>query len=82
MNVATWLNDMQRLYNSLCDLEGNRMSDHEFTFAILDLMPLDDGWRTFITKLRHNAREADAHKLPINSVTYISAIRDEFWYKE
>jgi hypothetical protein len=39
MNVTNWLNDMQHLYNSLCDLKTDHMSNCEFTLAILDLMP-------------------------------------------
>ena len=39
MNIAKWLNDMQRLYNSLCNLDVDRMTDHDFALAILDLMP-------------------------------------------
>jgi hypothetical protein len=41
MNVAKWLLDIQRLYNSLCDLDPDRMTDHDFTLTILDLMPQD-----------------------------------------
>jgi gag-polypeptide of LTR copia-type len=42
MNIATWLNDMQRLYNSLCDLDTESMADRTFALAILNLMPQDD----------------------------------------
>ena len=28
------------------------MSDQDFALAILDLMPLDDSWRNFISDLR------------------------------
>ncbi len=51
MNVTSWLNDMQHLYNSLCDLETDHMSNREFTLAILDLMPQDNGWTDFISRL-------------------------------
>lgn len=82
MNVATWLDDMQRLYNSLCYIDNNRMTNTEFVFAILDLMPEDDNWRGFMGLLRQKALQAEAAKLPIDSVSYISAIRDEYWYKQ
>jgi LTR polyprotein gag-polypeptide-like protein len=38
MNVTNWLNNMQCLYNLLCDLETDCMSNCKFTLAILDLM--------------------------------------------
>jgi hypothetical protein len=42
MNVAKWLTDMQCLYTTLCSVEVEQMTDHEFTLAILDLMPQDN----------------------------------------
>jgi hypothetical protein len=51
MNTAIWLNDMQCLYNSLCDLEIEQMSDCKFALAILDLMPQDDNWWGFVSNL-------------------------------
>jgi hypothetical protein len=60
MNVAKWLNDMQCLYNSLCDHDNERMSDRNFALAILDLMPQDDGWRDFVSGLRAKVRDSDA----------------------
>ena len=81
MNVARWLNDMQRLYNSLCDLDNERMTDRDFALAILDLMPQDDGWRDFLSNLRTKVRDSDAQSLPIDSTTFVTAIRDEYWYR-
>jgi hypothetical protein len=43
MDVAKWLNDMQLLHNSLCDLDTERMPDRDFALTILDLMPQDEG---------------------------------------
>ena len=60
MNVAKWLNDMQHLYNSLCDLDTDRMSDRDFVLAILDLMLQDEGWRDYLSGLRIKVRECDA----------------------
>ena len=51
MNVTNWLNNMQHLYNSLCDLDTNHMSNREFTLTILDLMPQDNGWTDFVSRL-------------------------------
>ena len=80
MNITKWLTDMQRLYNSLCDLDTERMSDRDFALAILDLMPQEDSWRSFVSDLRTKVREQDAQGLPIDSITFTSAIRDEDWH--
>ena len=81
MDVSKWLNDMHRLYNSLCDLETDRMTNHEFMLAVLDLMPEDNGWTDFVSGLRTKVRDADAQRLPIHSTTFTSAIRDENWHR-
>jgi hypothetical protein len=81
LKVSTWLNDMQNLYNSLCGLDIERMTDRDFALTILDLMPQDDGWRDFVSNLRGKVRESEARNLPIDSITFITAIRDEYWYR-
>jgi gag-polypeptide of LTR copia-type len=81
MNVAQWLNDMQALYNSLCDLDTDRMTDRDFALAILDLLPQDDGWRNFVSDLRTKVRDKDAQEVSIDSATFISTIRDEYWFR-
>ena len=80
MDVAKWLNDMQRLHHSLCDTE--RMSDRDFALAILDLMPQNDGWMGVGSRLRMEVRDSVAQGLPIDSATFIAAIRDEYWYQK
>jgi hypothetical protein len=79
MNVAKWLTDMQRLYTRLCGIEVERMTDREFALAILDLMPQDNIWTSFVSGLRDKLHEADSHHTPFRSVTLISRIRDEHW---
>jgi hypothetical protein len=81
MNVAKWLLDMQRLYNSLCDLDPDRMSDHDYTLTILDLMPQNDGWRDFLSVLRAKVRDTETLGLPIDSVTFTTDIREEYWVR-
>jgi hypothetical protein len=61
MNMAKWLNDMQCLYNSHCDLDIDRMSDQCFTLTILDLMPLDNNWHVFLSNLCTKANDFDAY---------------------
>jgi hypothetical protein len=81
MNIAIWLNDMQCLYNSLCDLDPECMSDRDFALAILDLLPQDDGWRDFVSNLRTKVRDSDTKSLPIDSIDFITPIREEYWYR-
>jgi hypothetical protein len=57
------------------------MTDHDFALAILDLMPQDEGWHAFLSGLRTKVRESDTHGLPLNSSTFTTAIRDEYWYR-
>ncbi len=81
MDVAKWLNDMQRLYGCLCNLDVECMSDREFALAILDLMPQDDVWRYFVSSLRTKVHDCDRQGVPISSITFIADIRDEYWYR-
>jgi hypothetical protein len=79
MNITKWINDMQRLYNSLCDLDLDCLSDHDFTLTILDLLPQDDGWMEFLSVLQTKVRNCEALGLPLDSVTFTTAIREEYW---
>ncbi|TDL20193.1 hypothetical protein BD410DRAFT_384884 [Rickenella mellea] len=60
MDVRLWLNDMQRMYGQICAMDLDCMTDREFAMAILDLMPLDSGWRYFIARLREETLEKEA----------------------
>jgi hypothetical protein len=76
MDVGTWLNDMQRLYNSLCDMDPGSFSQLVFTLAILDNMPQDPSWLEFVCKLKNKVRKLDESRppVPIDSKLFISKI--------
>ena len=57
------------------------MSDRDFALAILDLMPQDDGWCDFVSNLHSKVHDRDAHALPIDPISFITSIRDEYWYR-
>jgi hypothetical protein len=57
------------------------MTDREFAFAILDLMPQDDNWRNFVFDLQMKVRDHDALGNPTRSISFIITIRDEFWFR-
>ena len=56
------------------------MTDREFALTILDLMPQDDDWRGFVSNLHAKVSDSEENGLPIRSATYITAIRDEYWF--
>ena len=58
MNIATWINDMQRLYDTLYGTAPDAMSDSAFALAIIDNLPQEDNaWRGFISELRTKLRQ-------------------------
>jgi hypothetical protein len=82
MDVAQWLNDMYRLYDSVCALGSKGLfSDRDFTLAVLDNMPIEDSaWRPLILVLRRRVKEYDSHRpspILISSHEFISDIREE-----
>ncbi len=79
MDVTKWLMDMQRLYTTLCGLKVEHMTNREFALAILDLMPQDSTWTSFVSRLRDKLYDADTWGLPFHSVVLISCIQDEYW---
>ncbi len=81
MNLTTWLTDLQKLYNSLCNLGHEHMSDHKFALTILDLMLQDDGWTNFVSGLQSKVHNSNDRGLPISFATFITAINNEYWYQ-
>ena len=80
MDVAKWLDDMQELYNSLCDLNTDHMSDRKFALTILDLMLSDSDWQPFLSTLRTMVHDCDKQGVDIDSTSFITCIRDEHWH--
>jgi hypothetical protein len=56
------------------------MSDCEFALAILDLMPQDNEWHSFVSGLRKKVCKADDRGTPIDSTSFIIEICDEDWF--
>jgi hypothetical protein len=79
MDVAQWLNDMQRLYSSLRDADTEGFSDHAFARAILNNMPRDDDWRGLVSKWR--IEFLFGAFCPASSTEVINAIREECWWR-
>ena len=85
MNVGRWLNEMQRLHNSLRDIDSGtgteRISDRDFVLTILDLMPQDQDWKAFLSNLRMKVCDSDSQGLAIDATAFTTAIREEYWYR-
>ena len=80
MNIACWLNNMQRLYNTLCGTDTDCMMDRHFALAILNNMPQNGTWRNFLSGLRNKVHEHDSCGTPISSIDFIISIHKEFWF--
>jgi len=70
---------MQALYNSLCNLNIKRMSNRDFTLAILDLMSQENNWRSFLIKEHAKVQKLDTKGLQIDSIFLTSSISNEDW---
>lgn len=82
MDVAQWVDNMQRLYNTLCNMDTECLSDRCFTLVVLDNMTQHGSWRAFLSALRAKVRGYDSHEpapIPLDSTEFLTAIRNEYW---
>jgi gag-polypeptide of LTR copia-type len=84
MDVIQWLNDMQQLFNTLCDIDPENMTDSEFAAAILDKMPQDGSWRPFLAGMRKTIQDYAKNDPPtsISSIEVIASVREEYWCRQ
>jgi hypothetical protein len=75
-NVMTWLDDCQRQYDELCNMDPGSMPDVEFAKTLLNNMPVDSSWRNFMSGLRQQYSKQFEHP---GSIEVINTIRDEYW---
>ena len=60
MDVGVWLNDLQRLYNNLNDMDPLAISDRAFALIAIGNLPLrDPDWRSFAVGLRQRVNQYD-----------------------
>jgi hypothetical protein len=83
MDISYWLKDMQHQFHILRDMDPGQMTNHDFVLIILNNMPQDESWQSLVTGLRAKLKDCDDHKppLPIISLDYLTAIREESWYR-
>ena len=78
-----WINVIQILYNDLCDLDSEAMSDLAFMLLILGNISASSKWQEFGSHLRKCLGEYDNHQLiptPITSTDFIVRIHEEHWF--
>jgi hypothetical protein len=83
MDIAVWLTDMLRLYNSLLGIKPDAMDDEAFALVVLSGLPETPEWRNFSAGLRQRIN-AYAHTKPptrITSKEIITCIRDEHYFR-
>lgn len=80
MDVALWLNEMQKFYDILCSMSETSLSDRDFTSAILNNMPKTESWRVIVASYRSTIQQYERDGIPIKSSEFISKIRDENWF--
>jgi hypothetical protein len=82
-DVVQWLAEIQHCYNTLCDMDAECMSNWEFALLILDNMPEDSSWHTYLLGLRAKVRKHESHTppLPIHSIDFIVNICDEYQFR-
>jgi hypothetical protein len=51
-NIGKWLNNLERLRDSLCDIDPNAMSGQEYAQIIINNMPIGHSWHNFVAWLR------------------------------
>ncbi|KAF8475237.1 hypothetical protein DFH94DRAFT_117168 [Russula ochroleuca] len=77
MDLAEWLDDMQRLYNYLCNMDTECLDDQCFALAVLDNMPGDGSWDEFLSPFYTTSGTL----IPIDSTESLTAIRNEYWHR-
>jgi hypothetical protein len=75
-NVMRWLDDCQRQYDELCNMDPESMPDIEFAKTLISNMPVDSNWQNFMLGLRQEYSKKIEHP---GSIEVINTIQDEYW---
>ena len=83
MDVATWLDDMERLYDDLTDIDPDALSDHEYALLLMNNLPETTEWRSLAGGLRKRVEECNraTPPTPVSSSEFITSIRDEYHFR-
>ena len=83
MDVAVWLDDMQRLYDGLCVMDPHALSDYNFALLLMGNLPETAEWRAFSGGLRQRIDRytKNIDTIPITSEEFVTAISDEYFFR-
>lgn len=83
MDVAVWLDDMQRLYDGLCVMDPHALSDYDFALLLMGNLPETSEWRAHAAGLRQRIDRftSNIDTTPITSNDFITAISDEHYFR-
>lgn len=83
MDVLTWLDDMQRLYEDLTDMDPTAFSDEDFALLLTSNLPETAEWRSLAGTLRNRVKECNRAQppIPITSMEFIESITDEYYFR-
>jgi hypothetical protein len=68
--MANWRDDMQRMYQELCDVDDRALSDDEFARHLVTMMPTNDRWRYLHSELSSKVRGAAPGSLRSLEILY------------
>ena len=83
MDIIEWLNDLQRLYDELLDMDADTISDRKFAITAINNLPQNSEWRAFAKNQRQAIFRYDHNKpdpIPVTSEEFLNAIREEHYF--
>jgi gag-polypeptide of LTR copia-type len=83
LDLREWIDVIQILYNDLCDLDSEAMSDRTFMLLILGNISASSKWQEIGLSLRECLGEYNNYQpipTPITSTDFVVWIRDEHWF--
>lgn len=82
MDVLTWLDDMQRLYEDLTDMDPTAFSDENLALLLASNLPETAEWRSLAGNLRDRVKQCNRAQppIPITSIEFIESITDEYYF--
>jgi hypothetical protein len=83
LDLREWIDGIEILYNDLCDLDSEAMSDRTFVLTILANISASSKWQEFGSRLRDCLAEYDNHEpnpICVTPTDFIFRIREKHWF--
>jgi hypothetical protein len=83
MDIITWLDDMECLYDDLIDVDPDALSDHGYALLLMNNLPEMSEWRTLAGGLRKCVEECNCSMppTPVSCSKFITSIKDEYHFR-